>query len=91
MSINEQIVLCLVFGGLASTLLFRMMRRRQLALIGLLKDYVDRQVQWNRRRQKAEAIAAADEAKKASKAAKSEALAVAAKSEAQAVMASSET
>ncbi len=37
---------------------------------GLLKSYVDRQVQWNRRRAKAAAIAAAEEAKKAEKAAK---------------------
>ncbi|MCC6507564.1 MAG: hypothetical protein IT423_00545 [Pirellulaceae bacterium] len=61
----------LFFGVLAAAGLLRMMRRRQLALIGLLKEYVDRQVQWSRRRAKAEAIAAAEDAKKAAKASKS--------------------
>ena len=63
---NKEWMLWLACGVLAAAALLRMMRRRQLALIGLLKSYVDRQVQWNRRRTKAAAIMAADEAKQAS-------------------------
>lgn len=66
---NKEWILWLACGGFAAAALLRMMRRRQLVLIGLLKSYVDRQVQWNRRRSKAAAIMAADEAKQAAKAA----------------------
>ena len=68
---NKEWVLWIACGVFAAAALLRMMRRRQLVLIGLLKEYVDRQVQWNRRRSKAQAIAAADEAKQAAKAAQS--------------------
>lgn len=53
-------ILWLVFGALAAMSLLSMMRRRQLALIGLLKKYTERQSHWARRRAKADAIAAAD-------------------------------
>ena len=66
---NQEWILWLACGVFAAAALFRMMRRRQLALIVLLKSYVDRQVQWNRRRTKAAAIMAADQAKQASQAA----------------------
>lgn len=65
---NQEWLLWLACGVFAAAALLRMMRRRQLVLIGLLKSYVDRQVQWNRRRTKAAAIMAADEAQKATKA-----------------------
>ena len=68
---NKEWVLWIACGVFAAAALLRMMRRRQLVLIGLLKEYVDRQVQWNRRRSKAQAIAAADEAKQTAKAAQS--------------------
>jgi hypothetical protein len=61
---NNEWIICLSCGTLAGAGLLRMMRRRQLALIGLLKEYVDRQTQWNRRRSKAEAIAAKNEVQK---------------------------
>jgi hypothetical protein len=51
-------VLWLASGSLASLMLLSMMRRRQLALVGLLKDYVERQAQWARRRAKADRLAA---------------------------------
>lgn len=66
---NKEWILWLACGVFAAAALLRMMRRRQLMLIGLLKSYVDRQMQWNRRRTKAAAIMAADEAQKATKAA----------------------
>lgn len=66
---NGEWILWLGCGIFAAAALLRMMRRRQLVLIELLKSYVDRQVQWNRRRTKAAAIMAADEAQKATKAA----------------------
>lgn len=68
---NQEWVLWIGCGVFAAAALLRMMRRRQLVLIGLLKSYVDRQVQWNRRRNKAAAIMAADEAQQAAKAAQS--------------------
>ncbi len=68
---NQEWVLWLACGIFAAAALLRMMRKRQLVLIGLLKSYVDRQVQWNRRRTKAAAIMAADEASKATKVAQS--------------------
>lgn len=66
---NGEWILWLGCGIFAAAALLRMMRRRQLVLIELLKSYVDRQVQWNRRRTKAAAIMAADEAQQATKAA----------------------
>lgn len=54
---NEEIVLAAICGGIAAVTLLCMMRRRQLHLIKLLKDYVDRQSTWTRRRMKAEALA----------------------------------
>ena len=51
-------VLWVGLGTLATVFLWSMMRRRQLALIGLLKSYVERQAQWQRRRAKADAIVA---------------------------------
>ena len=44
---------------LATVSLLSMMRRRQLLLVGLLKDYIQRQLKWARCRAKAEVIAAA--------------------------------
>ena len=71
---NKEWLLCLACGVIAAASLLRMMRRRQLVLVSMLKEYVERQAQWNRRRAKANAIAEAEEVKKANKAAKAAAL-----------------
>ena len=55
---KSDIILWLVFAMLATVSLLSMMRRRQLLLVGLLKDYVQRQLKWARCRAKAEVIAA---------------------------------
>ena len=61
---NPGLALWLGSGALAVLMLMNMMRRRQLHLIGLLKDYVERQAQWARRRAKADELAVQAEAKK---------------------------
>ncbi len=66
--LREQLALAAGFGIVAVLILFRMMRQRQLVLIGLLKEYVERQGKWARRRAKAEAIQARELAEAAKKA-----------------------
>ncbi|MFO1063416.1 MAG: hypothetical protein U0892_06075 [Pirellulales bacterium] len=55
---------------IAGFCLFSMMRRRQLYLIKLLKEYVDRKATWQRRVEKSLQLAAQIEAAEAKKAAK---------------------
>lgn len=55
---NADLMLWLGTGIFATLLLLAMMRRRQLALIGLLKEHIQRQARWARRRAKAEKLAA---------------------------------
>jgi len=60
--LSMEIGLWLGLAFLAAALLMKMMRRRQLALIGLLKEHVERQSQWAKRRSKAEQLAAQENA-----------------------------
>lgn len=55
---DGSLVIWIGTGSLAVLMLLSMMRRRQLHLIGLLKEYVERQATWARRRAKAAQIAA---------------------------------
>ncbi len=48
-------------GALAAIILAKMMRLRQLQLIELLKSYVEAQAAWRRRKERAIAIASAQE------------------------------
>lgn len=61
--LNTEWLMCLAFGGMAVAMLLQMMRRRQLKLIGLLKTHVDKRTEWERRRARASALAAAQLAK----------------------------
>jgi hypothetical protein len=63
--LNTEWQMCLAFSGFAVALLLQMMRRRQLKLIGLLKSYIERRTEWDRRKARATALAAAELAKKA--------------------------
>jgi len=63
--VSIEIGLWLGLAALAAILLMKMMRSRQLVLIGLLKEHVERQSQWAKRRSKAEQLLEQDAAPKA--------------------------
>jgi hypothetical protein len=55
---NFEILLWLAVAVVAASSLFAMMRRRQLHLVRLLKEHVERQTAWQRRLQKGAELAA---------------------------------
>lgn len=61
---SMELVLWATAGLVSSAFLLMMMRRRQLYLIGLLTEYVQRQSEWNRRKERAKELAADFEKRK---------------------------
>lgn len=63
MNLAQPILVLWALAGLtAIMMLVKMMRRRQLHLIDLLKKHVELQAAWQRRKDRAEAMAAEDAA-----------------------------